>query len=139
MARGAVGLQVVDQNQRLRGVFAPFFGEVASCERAAVTLCLRNAYPLIVGAALRVDGRFRFRLVLLPPFVPERTGDKGGDLYRGVVAVNERLEQLIRMAPEQYLWIHNRYRKKPPADWRPGADVDDGSDGESDAGEERDE
>ncbi len=122
---GAVGLQAVDQNQRLRGVFAPFFGQVASCERAAVTLALRHRYPLVVGTAYRVPNRFRFRFVLLEPFVLARSGDKAKDLYEGVVAVNERLEQLIRLAPEQYLWIHDRYRKKPPPGWRAGSDVED--------------
>ncbi|MCR9245665.1 MAG: hypothetical protein NXI31_11585 [bacterium] len=133
MDRGVVGLQVVDQNQRLRGVFAPFFGEVASCERAAVSLCLRQRYPIIVGTALRVDNRFRFRLVLLPPFVPEVTGDKAKDLYEGVVQVNRRLEELIRMAPEQYLWIHDRYRKQPPPGWRPGSDAEEGDEAEAEA------
>ena len=133
LERGAIGLQAVDQNQRLRGVFAPFFGEVASCERAAVTLALRHRYPIVPGVAYRLGNRFRFRFVLLDPFVPEVTGNKGADLYRAVCAVNRRLEEMILREPEQYLWIHDRYRKKPPADWQPGVDVDDdvGEDGEA--------
>lgn len=115
---GGVGLQVVDQNQRLRGVWAPFFGEIASCERAAVSLALRRGYPITVGAALRVGRGFRFRLVLSEPFVLARTGDKRKDLYAAVVQVNQHLEALIRQAPDQYLWIHDRYRTKPP----PGTD-----------------
>ena len=122
MAAGGVGLQVVDQNQRLRGVFAPFFGETASCERAAVSLALRRDYPLVVGAALREGNGFRFRLVLSEPFHLQRTGDKNADLYAAVVAVNTRLEALIRQAPEQYLWIHDRYRTKPAAGDGQGAD-----------------
>lgn len=113
LEQGGVGLQVVDQNQRLRGVFAPFFGELASCERAAVSLALRHGYPIIVGGALRRGRGFRFALVSCEPFVPERTGDKQGDLHAAVVRVNEQIEQLIRRAPEQYLWIHDRYRTQP--------------------------
>jgi KDO2-lipid IV(A) lauroyltransferase len=112
---GAVGLQVVDQNQRLRGVFAPFFGEIASCERAAVSLALRCNYPVVVGAGIRIGRGFRFKLVLGEPFWLQRTGDKAQDLLLAVTAVNQRLEALIRQAPEQYLWIHDRYRTKPPA------------------------
>lgn len=122
LQQGGVGLQVVDQNQRLRGVFAPFFGETASCERAAVSLALRRDYPLVVGAALREGNGFRFRLVLSEPFHLQRTGDKNADLYAAVVAVNTRLEALIRQAPEQYLWIHDRYRTKPAAGGDQGAD-----------------
>jgi len=116
MAGGGVGLQVVDQNQRLRGVFAPFFGKTASCERAAVSLALRRGYPIVVGAALRRGRGFRFELVACEPYVPVKTGDKQRDLLTAVGEVNRRIEALIRQAPEQYLWIHDRYRTQPSED-----------------------
>jgi KDO2-lipid IV(A) lauroyltransferase len=103
-------MQVVDQHQRLRGVIAPFFGRDASCERAAVSLALRHGYPIVVGHAQRVGHGFRFKLIAHPPFVPARTGDRATDLRRAVIEVNRRLEELIRGCPEQYLWIHERYR-----------------------------
>ncbi len=112
LAAGHVGLQVVDQNQRLRGVFAPFFGEVASCERAAVSLALRHGYAILIGAAIRTGRGFRFRFLAAEPFVLATTGDRAADLLAGVTRVNRVLEDLIRQAPEQYLWIHDRYRKK---------------------------
>lgn len=115
LAQGRVGLQVVDQNQRLRGVFAPFFGEVASCERAGVSLALRRGYPLLVGAAIRRGRGFRFDLVAEEPFTLVATGDRAADLRAGVARVNAAIEALIRRAPEQYLWIHDRYRTQPPA------------------------
>lgn len=115
MAQGGVGLQVVDQNQRLRGVFAPFFGRIASCERAAASLAIRRGYPLVFTAAIRKGVGFRFEMIAEPSFVPERTGDKAADLYRAVVQINERLERMIRRAPDQYVWIHDRYRTQPSA------------------------
>jgi KDO2-lipid IV(A) lauroyltransferase len=115
LAAGEVGLQAVDQNQRLRGVFVPFFGEVASCERAAVSLALRFGYPVVFGTALRVGGGFRFRLVVHGPVHLDVTGDRAADLHAGVLRVNQEIERLVRMAPEQYLWIHDRYRTRPPA------------------------
>ena len=114
LAAGSVGLLAVDQNQRLRGVFAPFFGENASCERAAASLALRHGYPIIIGTALRLGSGFRFEFVALEPFVLQRTGDKEGDLRAAVIRINQAIEQLVRLAPEQYLWIHDRYRTQPP-------------------------
>lgn len=111
--QGAVGLQVVDQNQRLRGVFAPYFGKRASCERGAASLALRNGYPILVGAAIRRGHGFRFELVLCEPFTPTSTGNKQQDLLNTVTEINQRLELLVRKAPEQYLWIHDRYRTQP--------------------------
>ena len=127
LAAGRVGLSVVDQNQRLRGVFAPFFGRPASCERAAVSLALRHGYPIIVGAAIRRGRGFRFELVAAEPFTLISTGDRAADLLAGVTKVNAAIESLIRKAPEQYLWIHDRYRTQPAAGGvaDPGPDDDD--------------
>jgi Kdo2-lipid IVA lauroyltransferase/acyltransferase len=115
MEEGEVGLQVIDQNQRLRGVFAPFFGKIASCERAAMSLALRKGYPVVVGAALRRGYSFRFELIVGEAFRPEVTGNKQADLLAAVTRANGVLEQMIRRAPEQYLWIHDRYRTQPDA------------------------
>lgn len=122
VAAGAVGLQVVDQHQRLRGVIAPFFGRPASCERAAASLALRNGYAMVVGGAVRIGNGFRFKMVSAPPFVPQQTGDRAADLLATVVEVNRRLEGQIRAHAEQYLWIHDRYRQSVDAT----ADADDG-------------
>lgn len=123
LARGKVGLQVIDQNQRLRGAFVPFFGRVASCERSAATLAVRRGYPLLIGCAVRVDGRFRFRLRAMPPFRAEATGDVEADVLRTVRMINERAEELVREFPDQYLWIHDRYRTRPPDEAGGGASV----------------
>ena len=127
LAGGSVGLQVVDQNQRLRGAFVPFFGEVASCERAAVSLALRHGYPILIGAAIRQGRGFRFRFLAAEPFVLAATGDRRADLLAGVARVNRVLEDLIRQVPEQYLWIHDRYRTKAPVG---AAHVDGDDDGD---------
>ena len=113
LARNAVGLQAVDQNQRLRGVFVPFFGELASTERSAVSLSLRHGYPLLVGRCERIGPGFRFRVRLHDSFVPKRTDDKEGDIRQAAMEVNRRLEEHILSCPEQYLWIHDRYKTQP--------------------------
>lgn len=132
LERSGVGLMVVDQNQRLRGVFAPFFGKTASCERAAVTLALRKGYPIIVGGAIRRGSGFRFEMVAVEPFTLQATGDRAADLQAAVRRVNAAVEQLILLAPEQYLWIHDRYRTQPSASDAPdGGDAgDDSADGD---------
>ena len=132
MENGQIGLQVIDQNQRLRGVFAPFFGKIASCERSAMSLALRKGYPVIVAATLRRGYRFAFELVISETFRPEVTGDKQADLLAAVTRTNRALEKLIRMAPEQYLWIHDRYRTQPVAGEAAADSLPDG-DGEEDA------
>jgi KDO2-lipid IV(A) lauroyltransferase len=113
LKQGHVGLQVTDQHQRLRGVMAPFFGRLASCERAAASLALRGGHPIVFGAAIRVGYGFRFRMIAAKTLQPAVTGDREQDLRVLVTAMNQGLETMIRAAPEQYLWIHDRYRDRP--------------------------
>ncbi len=113
LEQGGIGLQAVDQNQRMRGLFVPFFGELASTDRAAASLSLRSGYPIVVGRCERVGKGFRFRIHSNPPIVPKRTDDRDGDLRRMVTEMNRQLEAHILASPEQYLWIHDRYRCRP--------------------------
>ncbi len=116
LAGGKVGLQVIDQNQRLRGVFVPLFGRLASTERSAATLALRRGYPVYVGVAVRLEKRFRFRLEVLGPLHPAlRDGEPMEDGIRRICTdLNRALEELIVRHADQYLWIHDRYRTRPP-------------------------
>ncbi len=118
MERGCVGIQAVDQNQRLRGVFVPFFGEVASTERAAATLALRKGYPMVVASIIRIGGGFRFRFVADEPFHAKSTGNLNADVTATAAEINRRLERHILASPEQYLWIHDRYRRRPESELR---------------------
>ena len=108
---GKVGMQVADQRQRQRGVMVPFFGEVASTDRSAAVLALRKGYPIVVAGGQRVGPGFRFRGMLVEVIHVTPTGDREADIERVTAQVNRGLEKLILRHPEQYLWIHDRYRK----------------------------
>ncbi len=114
LARGCIGLQAVDQNQRRRGMFVPFFGKLASTERSAATLALRKGYPIMTGTCRRVGSGFRFKTYIDELIYPQATGNLQEDVEQLAAQINERLEQQILDAPDQYLWIHNRYRTRPP-------------------------
>ncbi len=110
LEQGHVALQVTDQHQRLRGLDAPFFGELASTERAAATLAIRLNVPFLVAAAVRTGAGPRFKFHVEDVLKPEITGDMNADVLNLVTRMNRSFETLIRRFPEQYLWIHNRYR-----------------------------
>ncbi|MDF1798974.1 MAG: lysophospholipid acyltransferase family protein [Planctomycetota bacterium] len=103
---GALGM-LLDQRARMRPVFAPFFGRRARCDRSAGVLLRRLDCPVVFVAAYRTgDLRWRFhaRDVLLP-------ADIAGQPPETVTAlVNRHLEELILAEPEQYFWLHDRYR-----------------------------
>ena len=111
-AGGAMAL-VADQNARAGGVFVDFFGVPASTARGPAVLALRTgALMVVAGATARPDhpGRYRVRF---QPLSPPDTGDPEEDvrlLTRRYVAA---LEGMIREAPEQYFWLHRRWKTRP--------------------------
>jgi lauroyl/myristoyl acyltransferase len=65
--------------------------------------------PIVVGAFLR-DGLFRYRMIAEPPIRFTPTGDKDKDIETLLTEMNQRLGNLVRRYPEQYLWSHKRWR-----------------------------
>jgi KDO2-lipid IV(A) lauroyltransferase len=52
----------------------------------------------------------RFKIVYTEPYVFEPTGDRDADVHAILTELNRRLEEYIRLYPEQYLWSHRRWR-----------------------------
>lgn len=88
-----------------RGARVTFFGRPARTVTSAARLAIRFGYPVVVGSFVRV-GRYRYRLIGDNPIVfpPETTTKAATQL------LNDRLEQAIRAYPDQYLWMHRRWR-----------------------------
>jgi Kdo2-lipid IVA lauroyltransferase/acyltransferase len=107
-----VGL-LLDQNAaRREGVFVPFFGQPASTSRAMAVLALRTGTPVVPIFARREQGA-RHRVVIHPPLKPPLNSapDAVVELTARCTAA---IEAAIREAPEQWLWVHSRWRTRPP-------------------------
>lgn len=116
--RGAVVVFVFDQDARQHGTFVEFLGRLASTPRGAALLALRTRCPILPAYALRQRGS-RHEIYLFPPLIPLESPP---DIDRAVQALTQRftrcLEAVVRRAPEQYFWLHDRW-KTPPAMVRP--------------------
>ena len=98
-------------------LFVPFFGRPAAMTPALSVAALRTGAPTLVVVALRENGRLRFRVE--GPFEVPHTGDRERDLWTHAARVTAALEGIVREAPEQWLWLHRRWKLTPPPD-RPG-------------------
>jgi KDO2-lipid IV(A) lauroyltransferase len=58
----------------------------------------------------------RFLLQLEPPLLVERTGDEAEDVRRLTAAFMASIENVVRRYPEQWLWIHKRWKTRPPGE-----------------------
>lgn len=105
-----------DQNQRKRGIFVDWFGRKAATDRSPAFLALQYQAPVVVGTLLRVGkfSNFRFELKVSRVTFPPKTGDREADLLAYTESIHRVMEELIRQRPEQYFWVHNRYRTRPP-------------------------
>jgi KDO2-lipid IV(A) lauroyltransferase len=104
---GAVGI-LADQNVTAdRGVFVEFFGRKACVDAGLVRLAHRTGAAVVPGYALWSEAEGRYVLHFEPEI--EMSGDAQADTQ----AVQARLEAAIRRAPEQWLWIHRRWKTRP--------------------------
>jgi KDO2-lipid IV(A) lauroyltransferase len=114
VAAGGYVALVVDQRARGKTVLAPFFGRLAHCERAFAVLARRLRVPLVVGMGIKMPEPDRYALRVPRVFWPEELAalDPAGILG----AINAEFERMILAQPDQYLWLHDRYRNAPPAE-----------------------
>jgi KDO2-lipid IV(A) lauroyltransferase len=101
--------QVIDAEH---GVFVPFFGRPASTTPGLSLVAARTGAPVVLGMAVR-DG-LGLRLHFEGPFPFTHTGDSEEDIRRHTAEVTAALERWIRRYPEQWLWLHRRWKVKPP-------------------------
>ena len=102
-----------DQNtQRKKSVFVKFFGHLASTTPATHKLaCLTGARVVPFLAVRKPDGS-GYRLVLEPALQDFPSDDPVADTQR----INDIIERWVRQYPDQYLWIHRRFRTRPSRD-----------------------
>jgi KDO2-lipid IV(A) lauroyltransferase len=94
-------------------LFVPFFGRPAATTPALSMAALRTGAPTLVVVALRENGRLRFRVE--GPFEITNTGDRQRDLLDHTARVTSALERIIRETPDQWLWLHRRWKLAPPS------------------------
>ncbi|MEI6223716.1 MAG: lysophospholipid acyltransferase family protein [Deltaproteobacteria bacterium] len=111
----ALGI-LIDQDTKVQSVFVPFFGHLASTPRAAADLALRFGCPVFVGWSRRRGPRAGDGYVLEVEPVPydPAPADKDAEALRITAHCTARMEQAIRVAPEQWVWMHRRWKTKPP-------------------------
>ncbi len=110
---------LVDQNARHGHVFVDFFGHPAATTRAVAQLALRNETPILLAVNVRVGPGFRYKIAASGPICPKNTGDKEEDIRRITQEFTAWFEQRIREHPEQWLWLHRRWKTQPQPDARP--------------------
>ncbi len=99
-----------DQRAGETGVWCPFFGRLASTTTLPALIAKRTGAPMFpVGVITTAPGRWKMIIGdELPGISRERSAEE-------VTAImNERLEQIIRLSPADWFWVHNRWKTPKP-------------------------
>ena len=104
---------IADQNAGEKGMFVPFFGALASTYKSIGLLAISQNVPIVCGYANRASTGFNFELGVQDIIRPEDWATKDDPLYYVTARYMRAIEDMIRLSPEQYLWMHRRWKSRP--------------------------
>ncbi len=107
---------LLDQNvDWYEGVFVDFFGKSACTNQGLALLASTTQAPVIPVFLVRKGHRFIAEFSEEIPLV--RTGDRRKDLEENTRRYTEALEAAVRRFPDQWLWVHQRWKTRPSQPW----------------------
>jgi KDO2-lipid IV(A) lauroyltransferase len=113
LQRGEVVGMVLDQSSLFReGVFVPFLGRPACTSFGLAMLAIRTGAPVVPGYILREGGGHRAWLE--PAIPPVLEGDREERIGRTTARYTAAIEACVRRHPDQWFWVHNRWKRQPP-------------------------
>jgi KDO2-lipid IV(A) lauroyltransferase len=103
---------VIDQNEPgRRAVFPTFFGVPAATSPTPALLAMRTGAAVVFTVSVPLaDGRHK--VVIEGPIDPPDTGDRDADALAFMQDLNDRLERFVRAHPEQWYWLHRRWKRR---------------------------
>jgi KDO2-lipid IV(A) lauroyltransferase len=99
-----------------QGVFAPFFGRLACTASGLARVALRTDAAVVPGFMVWEPVERKYVLHFGPELEFTETGDTEADVLAATAKCNQVLEAWIRRYPDQWLWIHRRWKTRPPGE-----------------------
>jgi KDO2-lipid IV(A) lauroyltransferase len=107
-----VGLYMDQESRRGKGIFVKFFGREACSHVVPAYLAWKNNAPMIPYWIVRERPGY-FHVIFREPLKYELTDDPEENNRRVTQLIADEVERTIRDHPEQWLWAHNRWRRRP--------------------------
>jgi KDO2-lipid IV(A) lauroyltransferase len=112
------GIVAILPDQKSEDVFVPFFGNLAGTVAGPAVLSLKTGAGIVpMFCPRQPDGSYRVEI--LPEIDTTSTGDTEADVHRIMAEITRVIEDVVRRYPDQWLWLHDRWRVVPP----PGLDA----------------
>lgn len=114
-----------DQDAGRKGTFVEFFGRPASAYKSIGLLAMHTNRPIVVGYARRRGDTAKYEVGVQRIIHPHEWASRDDPLLWITQAYSTAIEELVRAAPEQYLWMHRRWKSQPRTRTRGSARVPD--------------
>lgn len=121
LRQGGILTLLGDQAAGEKACWVEFFGRPASTHKAVALFSLGNDAPTMVSYARRLDQPLRYEVGPEAICDPRRPDFPYGSIPLLAQWYTDHLERLVRRSPEQYWWLHRRWKGQPPARRRPAA------------------
>ncbi len=113
LSQGGVVATLADQDAGERGLFVDFFGRPASTHKAMALLALEHRVPVLLVLARNTGKPLHYEVVAEELILPEDY-DGYPDAVRAITQrFTKALERGVRLSPEQYFWLHRRWKHQP--------------------------
>ncbi len=99
-----------------QGVFVPFFGVPACTASGLARIALRTDATVVPGFTLWDSALRKYRLRFEPAVKLIRTQDEEADVVANTALFTKILEEFVRRYPDQWLWVHRRWKTRPPGE-----------------------
>jgi KDO2-lipid IV(A) lauroyltransferase len=111
---GTVGILMDTNMTPPQGVFADFFGVPACTATGPAHVARKTGAAVLPGFMLWDKARKQYVLHFGPEIGIPHTGTASDDILNGTRLCNDVIESWIRRYPDQWLWIHRRWKTRPP-------------------------
>ncbi|MBA4057489.1 MAG: lipid A biosynthesis lauroyl acyltransferase, partial [Marivirga sp.] len=108
---GSVAL-LIDQDTKVKSRFVNFFGKMAATPVGATVLAMKTG-AAVVPTYVYLDEDWKQHMHILPEIPMHLTGDDEADMIYNTQILTNFIEDVVRQHPEQWVWMHGRWRTKP--------------------------
>ena len=115
-AGGTVGILIDQNTSPEEGVFVDFFGVPACTTSGLARIALRTEATVVPGFLFWDEHMRKYRLRFEPAIELQRTGDEPRDIVENTARFTRAVEEYVRRYPDQWLWVHKRWRTRPPGE-----------------------
>jgi KDO2-lipid IV(A) lauroyltransferase len=115
LAGGGLLATLGDQDAGQKGLYVDFFNRPASTHKAIALMALEHSAAVVVMGIARVGEPLRHQLLVADVVLPEDYADQPDAVRAMTQRFSTALETLVRRYPEQYFWLHRRWKHQPRA------------------------